>query len=167
MKIDQHTKTKDILPLLTKELLEELLEKVPAIPLKKPLLAMTVGEFGEIVEDEDAFVVKLLKHRKALKSFGRLKQYKQEMEALAGFLKRFNTKRTQEEEAAAKGVLFPNMAQRMLIDVVKWFHLNDTKAAEKIKVSEWLTLWQDEAANMLYQRQYMNIMDAKSKAKRK
>jgi len=167
MKITKRTKTKDILPLLTQATLKELLEKVPAVPLKKPVLAMSIGEFGEIVEDEEIYIAKLLKHRKALKAFGRLKQYKQEMEALAKFFKLYETKKSQEETAAAKGIIFPNLAQRMLIDCVGWFHLNNTEAAEKIKVSEWLTLWQDEAANMLYQRQYMNIMDAKNKAKRK
>lgn len=167
MKITKHTKTKDILPLLTQDTLKELLEKVPAVPLNKPLLSMTVGEFGEIIEDEETHIAKLLKHRKALKAFGLLKQYKQEMEALAKFFKMYEIKRTQEEEAATKGVVFPNLAQRMLVDCVKHFHLNSMEEAEKVKVSEWLTMWQDEAANMLYQRQYMNIMDAKNKAKRK
>lgn len=167
MQITNKTLTRDVIPLLTQETLRELLEKVPAVPLKKHLLEMSIGEFSGILESEEQFIADILKTRKALKAFGRLKQYKQEMEALAGFIKRFDTKRTQEEEAAAKGVLFPNMAQRMLVDVVKWFHLNNTEEAEKIKVSEWLLIWQDEAANMLYQRQYMNIMDAKNKAKRK
>lgn len=167
MRITNKTLTRDIFPLLTQATLKELLEKVPAMPLKKPVLEMTVGEFGEIVEDEDAFVAKLLKQRKALKAFGLLKQYKQEMEALAKFFKLYETKKSQEETAAAKNIIFPNLTQRMLIDCVRWFNLNNTEAAEKIKVSEWLTMWQDEAANMLYQRQYMNIMDAKNKAKRK
>lgn len=167
MIINCKTLTRDVLPLLSKELLEELLEKVPAMPLKKPVLAMTVGEFGEIVEDEDAFVTKLLKHRKALKAFGRLKQYKQEMEAIAKFFKLYDVRRTADESNAAKGITFPNLGQRILIDCVKWFSLKSMEEAEKVKLSAWLTMWQDEAANMLYQRQYMNIMDAKNKAKRK
>ena len=167
MKITEKTRTRDILPLLTDETLKEVLEKVPAVPLKKHLLEMSIGEFSGILESEEQFIADILKTRKALKAFGLLKQYKQEMEALAGFLKRFDTKRTQEEEAAAKGVLFPNMAQRMLIDVVKWFGLHSTREAEKITVGEWLTIWQDEAASALYQRNYMRIMDAKNKTKRK
>lgn len=167
MKITKRTKTKDILPLLTQDTLKELLEKVPAMPLKKPVLAMTVGEFGEIVEDEDAFVAKLLKHRKALKAFGLLKQYKQEMEALAKFFKLYDTKKSQEETAAAKGIIFPNLAQRMLIDVVKWFNLNNTEAAEKVKLSDWLTFWMDEASSALYQRNYQKILEQKHNSKRK
>ena len=168
MKITKRTKTKAVLPLLTQDTLKELLEKVPAVPLDKPLLSLTVGEFGEIVVDEETYIGKLLKHRKALKAFGLLKQYKQEMEALVKFFKLYETKKTQEETAAAKGIVFPNIAQRMLIDCVKWFNLNNTEAAEKIKVSEWLTMWQDEAANMLYQRNYSKILEQKhNNSKRK
>lgn len=167
MRITNKTLTRSVLPLLTDETFKELLEKVPAVPLKKPLLSMTVGEFGEIVDDEDAFVAKLLKQRKALKAFGMLKQYKQEMEALSKFFKMYEIKRTQEEEAAGKGVLFPNLAQRMLVDVVKYFHLNTMKEAEKVKLSDWLTFWMDEASNMLYQRNYQKLLEQKNKAKRK
>lgn len=167
MRITNKTLTRDILPLLTQATLKELLEKVPAVPLKKTVLAMSIGEFGEIVEDEDAFVAKLLKHRKALKAFGLLKQYKQEMEALAKFFKLYDVRRTADESNAAKGITFPNLGQRMLIDCVKWFHLNSMEDAEKVKVSDWLTFWMDEAANMLYQRNYQKILEQKNKAKRK
>lgn len=167
MKITKRTKTKDVLPLLTQDTLKELLEKVPAVPLDKPLITLTVGEFGEMVEDEETYIGKLLKHRKALKAFGRLKQYKQEIEAISKFFKLYEIKRTQEEEAAGKGIVFPNLAQRMLVDCVKWFHLNNTEAAEKIKVSEWLLIWQDEAASALYQHNYQKILEQKNKAKRK
>lgn len=167
MKITKRTKTKDVLPLLTQDTLKELLEKVPAVPLDKPLITLTVGEFGEMVEDEETYIAKLLKHRKALKAFGLLKQYKEEMEALSRFFKLYETKKTQEENAASNGIIFPNLAQRMLIDVVKWFHLNNTEAAEKIKVSEWLLIWQDEAASALYQHNYQKILEQKNKAKRK
>lgn len=167
MRITRKTLTRDILPLLTQETLKELLEKVPAVPLKKPVLAMTIGEFGEIVDDEDTFVAKLLKHRKAFKAFGLLKQYKQEMEALAKFFKQYEIKRTPEEEAAAKGVLFPNLIQRMIIDCVNWFHLSSTKEAEKVKLSEYLTFWMNEAANMLYQRNFQKLLEQKHNNKRK
>lgn len=167
MKITNKTLTRDIFPLLTKELLEELLEKVPAVPLDKPLLSLTVGEFGEIIEDEETYIVGLLKHRKALKAFGLLKQYRQEIEGISKFLKLYDYQKTQEEKAAAVGIRFPNLSQRILIDCVKWFHLNSMEEAENIKVGEWLTIWQDEAASALYQRNYMRIMDAKNKTKRK
>lgn len=167
MRITRKTLTRDILPLLTQETLKELLEKVPAVPLKKPVLAMTIGEFGEIVDDEEQYIANILKHRKAFKAFGLLKQYKQEMEALAKFFKQYEIKRTPEEEAAAKGVLFPNLIQRMIIDCVNWFHLSSTKEAEKVKLSEYLTFWMNEAANMLYQRNFQKLLEQKHNNKRK
>ncbi len=167
MRITNRTLTRDILPLLTQATLKELLEKVPAIPLKKPLLSMTVGEFGEIVDDEDGFVAKLLKHRKALKAFGLLKQYKEEMEAISKFFKLYDVRKTSDESNAAVGIKFPNLGQRMLIDCVKWFHLNSMEEAEKVKLSAWLTMWQNEAANALYQRNYSKILEQKHKAKKK
>ena len=165
MKITKRTKTKDVLPLLTQDTLKELLEKVPAVPLGKPLITLTVGEFGEMVEDEETYIGKLLKHRKALKAFGRLKQYKQEIEAISKFFKLYDIRRTADESNAAIGIKFPNLGQRMLIDCVKWFHLNSMEEAEKVKLSAWLTMWQDEAANALYQRNYSKILEQKHKSK--
>lgn len=165
MKITKRTKTRDVLPLLTQDTLKELLEKVPAVPLDKPLITLTVGEFGEMVEDEETYIGKLLKHRKALKAFGRLKQYKQEIEAISKFFKLYDVRRTADESNAAVGIKFPNLGQRMLIDCVKWFHLNSMEEAEKVKLSAWLTMWQDEAANTLYQRNYSKILEQKHKSK--
>ena len=165
MKITKRTKTRDVLPLLTQDTLKELLEKVPAVPLDKPLITLTVGEFGEMVEDEETYIGKLLKHRKALKAFGRLKQYKQEIEAISKFFKLYDIRRTADESNAAIGIKFPNLGQRMLIDCVKWFHLNSMEEAEKVKLSAWLTMWQDEAANALYQRNYSKILEQKHKVK--
>lgn len=165
MKITKRTKTRDVLPLLTQDTLKELLEKVPAVPLDKPLITLTVGEFGEMVEDEETYIGKLLKHRKALKAFGRLKQYKQEIEAISKFFKLYDIRRTADESNAAIGIKFPNLGQRMLIDCVKWFHLNSMEEAEKVKLSAWLTMWQDEAANALYQRNYSKILEQKHKSK--
>lgn len=165
MKITKRTKTRDVLPLLTQDTLKELLEKVPAVPLDKPLITLTVGEFGEMVEDEETYIGKLLKHRKALKAFGKLKQYKQEIEAISKFFKLYDVRRTADESNAAVGIKFPNLGQRMLIDCVKWFHLNSMEEAEKVKLSAWLTMWQDEAANALYQRNYSKILEQKHKSK--
>lgn len=167
MKITKRTKTKDVLPLLTQDTLKELLEKVPAVPLDKPLITLTVGEFGEMVEDEETYIGKLLKHRKALKAFGRLKQYKQEIEAISKFFKLYETTKTQEETSAALNIKFPSFSQRILIDCVKWFHLKSMEEAEKIKISEWLTMWQDEASSALYQHNYSKLLEQKNKAKRK
>ena len=165
MQINKHTKTKFILPLLTKESLEELLQKVPPMSLKKPLLKMTVGEFADILEDESRYIADILAARKAFKAFGRLKQFRTELEQIQKFMKLYDHQPTQEEKAAEKGVRFPSFGQRMLIDCVKFFGLKSFKEAEKVPVSEWLTIFQSEASAVLYQRNYQRIIEQKQKAK--
>lgn len=165
MQINKHTKTKSVLPFLTKETMEELLQKVPPVPLKKPLLKMTVGEFADILEDETQYIANILSARKAFKAFGRLKQFRTELEMVQKFMKLYDHQPTQEEKAAEKGVKFPNFGQRMLIDCVKFFGLKSFKEAEKVPVSEWLTIFQSEASAVLYQRNYQRIIEQKQKAK--
>lgn len=165
MRIDKHTKTKRILPLLTKETLEDLLAKVPAMPLRKPLLQMTVGEFADILEDETQYIANILAARKAFKAFGRLKQFRIELEQIQKFMKLYDHTPSQEEKAAEKGVRFPSFGQRMLIDCVKFFGLHSFKEAEKVPLSEWLTVFQSEASSVLYQRNYQRIMEQKQKLK--
>ena len=168
MRITRRTRTKDILPLLTKERLDDLLQQVPEVPLRKPLLSMTVGEFGDIIEDEEGFLLSLAKgNRRALRFLGRLKSYRSQMDGLNRFLKRFDIEQSKEEKAAAKGVLFPNMPQRMLLTCCKFFHLKSFRKAEKCKLSEYLTIFQDEASSVVFQRKYNKIIEAKYKAKNK
>lgn len=167
MIINRKTKTKHVLPLLTKETLEDLLAKIPAVPLRKPLLQMTVGEFADILEDETQYIANILGCRRALKAFGRLKQFRTELEQIQKFMKLYDHQPTQEEKAAERGVRFPSFGQRMLIDCVKFFGLHSFKEAEKTPVSEWLTIFQSEASAVLYQRNYNKIMENKQKLKSK
>lgn len=165
MQITKHTKTKHVLPLLTKETMEELLQKVPPVPLKKPLLKMTVGEFSTLLDDETQYIANILSAWNAFKAFGRLKQFRIELEQIQKFMKLYDHQPTQEEKAAENGVVFPNFGQRMLIDCVKFFGLKSFKEAEKVPLSEWLTIFQSEASSVLYQRNYQRIMEQKQKAK--
>ena len=166
MKITRKTRTKDILPLLTKERLDEVLAQVPEVPLGKPLLSMSIREFGEIVSDEEGFLLSLVKrNRRALRFLGRLKAYRREMDALNKFIKRFDVEQSTEEKAAGKGVLFPNFPQRMLLTCCKFFGLKSFKEAGKCSVGEYLTIFQDEASSIVYQRKYNKIIEAKYKAK--
>lgn len=167
MQITRHTKTKNVLPLLTKETLEELLQKVPPVPLKKPLLKMTVGEFAEILEDETLYIANILSARKAFKAFGRLKQFRIELEQIQKFMKLYDHQPTQEEKAAENGIMFPSFGQRLLIDCVKFFGLKSFREAEKVPLSEWLTIFQSEASAVLYQRNYNKIIENKQKSKNK
>lgn len=168
MKITKNTRTRDLLPLLTKDNLEQVLEQVPEQPLEKPLLSMSVAEFGEIVSDEEDWLLELArKNRRALDFLGKLKRFQAEMNGISSFLKRFECTQTNEEKSAASGVLFPTLPQRMLLECCEFFHLHSFEDAEKCKVSDWLLVFQNNASSVLYQRNYSKIIESKNKLKSK
>lgn len=167
IRITHKTKTKDILPLLNAESIERLLDAVPEYPLETAVLSMKIRQFAEILTDEEAFITQTLKEKRALVAFGRLKSYKRQIEEFANFLKLYDIKRTAEENAASKGIVFPNMSQRMMSDCVRYFHLKSFDEAEGCTVSDWLMVFQEDAANALYQRRIHEIYEKKSKQKKK
>lgn len=167
MLITKKTKTKDILPLLTKkELLDELLDKVPPVPLKKPIISMTIKEFSNIILDEEAYINKLLSKRRALTAFGMIKTYRSEMQGLSSWLKKHEIAQTAEEKQAAADVDFPSMIERMLITVTKFFNLSSMDKAEKRYVNEYLLILKDQTADVKYQRNYQSILERKANANR-
>lgn len=168
MKITKKTKTRDILPLLTKERLEDLLEQVEPVTLEKSILSMTLTEFNDIISDEESFMLELVKHnRKALKFLGKLKSFREQMNGLNAFFKRLEINQSSEEKAAAKGVLFPDIMQRMLLTCCAFFHLKSFDEAEKCRISDYMLIYQNEAANAQYQRNYQAILEQKQKNKSK
>lgn len=167
MKITRRTRTTDILPLVNKDNVEDLLSQFPPYPLKKPVSSMTIEEFSQILGDEEGFITKLLSHKKALVAFGRLKQYRDEISGISKFMKLYDHRRSQEEEQAAKGIVFPDMSMRMLADCVRFFGLKSFKEAERCTVSDWLAIFQLEASATLYQLNYNRIMANKQKNKQK
>lgn len=167
IRITHKTKTKDILPLLNAESIERLLDAVPEYPLETAVLSMKIRQFAEILTDEEAFITQTLKEKRALVAFGRLKSYKRQIEEFTNFLKLYDIKRTAEENAASKGIVFPNMSQRMMSDCVRYFHLKSFEEAEGCTVSDWLMVFQEDAANALYQRRIHEIYEKKSKQKKK
>ena len=167
IKLSKRTKTRDILPVLTKEQLEDFMSKIPEVPLKTPILSMKISEFSKIIDDEEAFVNKILSKRRLFKALGLLKSYKRQMNELTKFIKMYEVKQTQEEKAAAVGILFPDLVSYMLLTVTKFYHLNSMKQAEKMKVSEFLIVFQEDSSGLLYQRNYNKIMQAKNKPPKK
>lgn len=167
MKITKHTRTKDIIHLLNEERLKELLEQIPSFPLEKSVMAMTIREFSDILTDEENFIKKILRHRKAFVSLGMLRSYKEQIESISRFIKLYDHQRTNEEEQAGRGIVFPDFSVRMLSDCVRFFHLRSFEEAEKVKISEWLTLFQIEASQTLFQYNYNKILEEKQKRNRK
>ena len=89
------------------------------------------------------------------------------MEQLNKFIGRFERKSTAEENQAKRGVLFPSLVQRMLIDVTKFFGLKSFDEAEKVKVADWLLVFQNEAATNLFNYNLQKIFEQKAKLKQR
>ena len=167
MKITHKTKTVDILPLLDDNNIKDFLSQIPSYPLEKSIMSMTIKQFSDILTDEETFIKKLLNQKRALVAFGMLNEYKKQIEDIAKFMKLYDYKRSQDEEQATKGIVFPDFSIRMLADCVKFFHLKSFDEAENCKVSDWLTIFQIEAANTLLQHNYNKIVEDKQKRKQK
>lgn len=168
MRITKRTKTAALLPLLTKEKLDELLEKVEQVPLEKTLMSMTISEFDGVINDEDNFLLSLINDNPvALVFLGKLKSFRTQIDGLNSFFKRLEVKMSPEETAATKGVMFPDIIQKMLLTCCSFFHLKSFEEAESCKVSDYMLIYQNEAASAQYQRNYQKIMEQKQKNKSK
>ena len=167
IKITKRTKTKDIIPLLNAENIERLLDAVPEYPLETAIFSMEIRTFADILTDEQSFIESLLSDRKALVAFGRLKEYRKEIQQFTAFIKQFDFKESSEEQQAKRGIQFPDMAMRMLTDVTRFFGLKSFDDAERMKVSDWLAVFQNDAASALYQRKLNDIYKKKSDVKKK
>lgn len=168
MQITKKTKVKEILPFLTEERFNSLLEAVEEYPLDKNILSFTVGEFADLTIDEESYIKKILNPKeKVYIAFGKLKSYRNQMKQLADYLKTFELKLTPEEKQASQGIDLPSTAERMLLDCVKFFNLHSMEEAEKIPLSDWLVLLKDSVATARYSRNYSRIIEQKSKTHRK
>lgn len=166
IRITKRTKTSEILPMLNEDSFNRLLEAVPEHPLKNSVFSMKIRQFAEILENETEFITLLLKQKRALVAFGMVKKYKAEVESLAKFLKMYDYQQTNEEKQASHGIVYPSMAQRMLTDCVRFFNLKSFDEAEEKTVSDWLTVFQTDAATALYQRKLHEAFEKKMKKKK-
>ena len=168
MIITKRTKTKKVLPLITQSNFKRLFDMVPEVEYKS-ILSMTISEFAELTEDEAGYIEReiLRKEKYFLNAFGKMKHLKKQIERLGKFMEKMTRKQSADEIQAAKGVLFPNFIQRMMIDVVKFFNLKSFDEAEKIKISDWVLIFQNESAQNIYQSNYQKIIDQKTKNKSK
>lgn len=156
MRITRKTLTREILPLLTPERVERILEAVNPYPLEKPVLAMTIGEF--IACSEESYVNELLSEPLAYKAFGRVKQLRYELTMVGDYLRRYEVPPTAEEKAAAAGIDFPTAGERMVLDCIRWGLVNPKEgedmvdAAERVRLTTWLIGAKDKAASAQFER---------------
>lgn len=169
MQITKRTRLKELLPLLaSKERIESVLDQIDEYPLKKDVLSMTIGEFSEIVLEEEKFIAAIMRpNERAYIALGRLKNYRRQMKQLLDWIKKFNVKQSADEKQAAIGIDFPDMMSRMLLTVTEYFHLKSFKEAEDVPLADWLLIFQDQATSIKYQRNYSRLMEMKNRAKKK
>lgn len=169
MQITKRTRMRELLPLLVnKERIDSLLEQTEEYTLDKNILSMSIGEFIEIVTDEEKFISTLMRPReRAYKALGRLKSYQRQMRELLAWMKKLQVKQTNQEKSAAFNILFPDFCSRMLITVTEFFHLKSFKEAENVPLADYLLILQDQSTSIQYQRAYNRIMELEQKAKKK
>lgn len=164
MIIDHNTKTEDVLPLLNDERLEYIIKEIPAMDLRKSLLSMTIREYFDAIDDK--YVDNLFKENEyAYVFFGRLKQYRAEIEQINKFMKVNEIEETAEQKQAKFGVNFPSWQQSVLIELTKFYGFKSIEEAGNVAVSEWLMIHRYNSANAKYEYNYNKIMSAKNKMK--
>lgn len=166
MLINKRTKTKKILPYLDEKQVEDIINQIPEVALPTPILELSIGEFGALLDDEETYIKNLLNEKYLFDALGKLKSFKRQMEELTNFLKLYEVKQTKEEKQAAVGVVFPDFAARMLLTVTKFFGLKSFDEAEKVKLSNYLLILQDEVSSLQYQRNYQDIISQQIKQKK-
>lgn len=167
MKITKRTRVSDIVPLLTEKRVSQIIEKIDEYPLEKNITDMTIGEFGEIILNEEEYIANMFKPReRAYIVFGRLKNFRRQLKEVMEFIQRFQIKQNADEKAAAVNINFPDMLSNILITTTQFFNLHSFDEAEKIKLCDYLLILQYKATDIQYQRAYSKIMEQKSKQKK-
>lgn len=165
MIITKRTKTKDVLPFLTKERLELLINDVPEVPLKKPILSLTCGEFIECLDDD--YVLGFLKQKRALKAFGMVKSFKKQMSDIERYLKANHVKESPEMVQAGATCVFPTFGQSILMTVCEYLHLDRIEKAADVPLSEFLMIQRKQSAENKFSINHSKILEQKNKQKQK
>ena len=137
---------------MKKEHFEQLLEQCEPVRLEKPIISMTVGEFIEACDDD--YIMRFFQDKGQLLvvAIGKVKQFNKEMENISKLFKLNETKPTNDELTAQKGVVFPTFQETMLCECLEWFHLHSLDDAEKIPLSNYLIVKRKKTAEARYER---------------
>lgn len=165
MIITKRTKTKDVLPFLTKERLELLINDVPEVPLKKPILSLTCGEFIQCLDDD--YVLGFLQQKRALKAFGMVKSFRRQMEEINKYLQANKVSESAEMKQASINVQFPTIGQSILMTVTEYLHLDRIEKAADVPLSEFLMIQRKQSAENKFSVNHSKILEQKNKQKQK
>lgn len=171
MRIDSKTKTKDVLPLLSEAVFAELLEKVPPMPLERSVYEMTLGEFIDAIGDD--YAMRFLKEKNALRAFGMVRQFRDEMGQVCGLISKMSVDTDDDERMAMRGIDFPSPKERMLLDARDWFGLHRLEGdgivmgATDIPLSEYLIMLKDKSSTAKFERARQRQTERKLKEKPK
>lgn len=163
MVINEKTFTISVMPYITKEQFDKLVEQCDEVPLDKSLFDMSCGEFIQSMEEE--FILNIFNEEYLFDAIGKYKTYKSEMDQIDQYLRLNEFKLSAEEERAQLGINFPSFPERILLTVTEFFHLHSFKEAEKIPFSNYLIVINSKNADTKYERQYHKIMEQKNKMK--
>lgn len=161
MIVTKRTRTRAVLPLLTQERLESVLEQVPEVRLPKDVVEFTIGEFIESCSEE--YALRFLRKRYALDALGMVKSFRRQMKEIADYMQRCELHQTSEERAASSGIAFPTFSERLLIDCMNYFHLNSMEQAENVKLAEYLLILKDRAASARFERAYAKQQEKRAR----
>lgn len=164
MQITTSTPTIEVLPLLTDDIFQQLVEKTPLLEMEKPIWSMTCGEFIECL-DED-YTKRFFDEPTIGEAIGHFKCFKRDMEALEHYLHQNDTKDTNEEMQAKSGVVFPSFGETILLTVAEFFNLHNFNEAEDVPFSNYLLIHKYKTANAKYERALNQIYTNKAKTKK-
>lgn len=131
---------------------------------------MTVGEYVEALDPE--YAERVLECRRAFRAFGRLKQFRKEMEDVAKWLEAHAIPAEAADRAAMQGVDFPTAREAILLEVRDTFGLPRLDAAgwfanrlgvygaADIPLAEYLLALKGKVAGAKYERNRQRQMQA-------
>lgn len=144
------------MPLLNEERIKELLQKIPARPLDEPLLKLSCGEFIKRLDDKFAMAF-FVPDAEVFEAFGKYRQFMQELRDVTDYIKRYEVEQSADEKAAAGGVDFPTLPERILLDCVRFYNLHSTEDAERLPICDWLLVLKSEGSAAQFQRNLSKI----------
>lgn len=156
------------MPLLYGSTAEAVLAKVPPVPLDKPVVEMTVGEFCRVLNGEEES--RLLKGRRALKVLGQLRQLRDEVKSMTSLLDSLSAQPDANEAMALGSVTIKQTPEEcLLLEAADAFGLDRLErrhgrksllhpAAEDVPLAELIVFRKREAAASQYKRAYHSIL---------